>query len=92
VSSTGDPATRKVVAATRCLRWCFRASRRATSTSPACRRTSTAENGLDYQYYAGEVYFLYGQFELARARFEPMWKEHCGKDEYGYRRGRSSSR
>jgi tetratricopeptide (TPR) repeat protein len=39
----------------------------------------------DYAFYAGETYFLYGQFELARARFEPMYKEHCGKDEFGYR-------
>ncbi len=39
----------------------------------------------DYQYYVAEQYFLYGQFDLARARFEPMWKEHCGKDELGYK-------
>lgn len=39
----------------------------------------------DYQYYVAEQYFLYGQFDLARARFEPMWKDHCGKDELGYK-------
>lgn len=39
----------------------------------------------DYQYYVAEQYFLYGQFDLARVRFEPMWKEHCGKDELGYK-------
>jgi outer membrane protein assembly factor BamD (BamD/ComL family) len=39
----------------------------------------------DYQYYAGETYFLYGQFDLARARFEPMYKEQCGKSPYGYK-------
>jgi tetratricopeptide (TPR) repeat protein len=39
----------------------------------------------DYQYYVAEQYFLYGQFDLARARFEPMWKEHCNKDELGYK-------
>ena len=39
----------------------------------------------DYQYYVGEQYFLYGQFPEARARFEPMWKDHCGKDELGYK-------
>jgi tetratricopeptide (TPR) repeat protein len=39
----------------------------------------------DYQYYVAEQYFLYGQFDLARARFEPMWKEHCGNDELGYK-------
>ena len=41
--------------------------------------------GNDYQFYVAEQYFLYGQFDLARARFEPMWKEHCGKDELGYK-------
>ncbi len=39
----------------------------------------------DYQYYVAEQYFLYGQFAEARARFTPMWKEHCGKDELGYK-------
>ncbi len=43
------------------------------------------KNGINYQYYAGETYFLYGHFDLARQRFEPMWKEHCGKDEFGYK-------
>lgn len=41
--------------------------------------------GLEYQYYAGETFFLYGQFDQARARFEPMYRDHCGKDEYGYK-------
>jgi tetratricopeptide (TPR) repeat protein len=39
----------------------------------------------DYQYYVAEQYFLYGQFDQARVRYEPMWKEHCGKDELGYK-------
>lgn len=43
------------------------------------------KNGVNYQFYAGETYFLYGHFDLARQRFEPMWKEHCGKDEFGYK-------
>src|SRR5207253_732622 len=30
-------------------------------------------------------YFLYGHFDEAKARFEPLWKDHCGKDEYGYK-------
>lgn len=45
----------------------------------------TTHKGVEYQYYAAEQYFLYGQFDVARQRFEPMWKEHCGKDEYGYK-------
>jgi hypothetical protein len=43
------------------------------------------KNGVKYQYYSAEVYFLYGQFDEAKARFEPMWKDHCGKDEYGFK-------
>ncbi len=45
----------------------------------------TQKHSGDYQFYAAETYFLYGQFDVARQRFEPMWKEHCGKDELGYR-------
>jgi hypothetical protein len=39
----------------------------------------------EYEYYAAETYFLYGNFDEARARFEPMWRDHCGKDEYGWK-------
>ena len=45
----------------------------------------TNHHANDYSYYAAEQYFLYGQFDQARARFEPMWKEHCGRDDYGYK-------
>jgi tetratricopeptide (TPR) repeat protein len=48
-------------------------------------RLDPAHHALEYAYYSAETYFLYGQFELARARFETMWKDHCGKDEYGYK-------
>lgn len=41
--------------------------------------------GLDYEFYDADMFFVYGQFDQARARFEPMYKEHCGKDEYGYK-------
>ncbi len=54
-------------------------------TSRVPERLDVAKNGIQYQYYIGETYFLYGQFELARQRFEPMWKDHCKKDEYGYK-------
>ncbi|HEY1958478.1 MAG TPA: hypothetical protein VGH28_22830 [Polyangiaceae bacterium] len=40
-------------------------------------------NALMYQFDVGDVYFVYGQFDQAKARFEPLYKEHCGKDEYG---------
>jgi hypothetical protein len=42
------------------------------------------KNALEYQYYSAEQFFLYGHFDDARARFEPMYKEHCGKDKFGY--------
>ena len=42
------------------------------------------KNSLEYQYYSAEQFFLYGHFDDARARFEPMYKEHCGKDKFGY--------
>ena len=41
--------------------------------------------GLDYQYYAAEQYFLYGQWDAARQRYDAMWKENCKKNEYGYK-------
>ncbi len=43
------------------------------------------KHALEYQFYAAAVYFVYGQFDVARSRLEPMWKEHCTADEYGYR-------
>ena len=43
------------------------------------------KNSIAYQYYIGETYFLYGDFASAKARFQPMYKDHCAKDEYGYR-------
>jgi hypothetical protein len=45
----------------------------------------SAHHGIEYQFYAAETYFLYGQFDQARQRFEPIWTEHCGKDEYGFK-------
>ena len=43
-----------------------------------------SKNALEYQYYSAEQFFLYGHFDEAKARFEPMYKDHCGKDKYGY--------
>lgn len=45
----------------------------------------STHKGLEYQYYVAETYFLYGQFDEARKRFDPMWKEHCGVNEYGFK-------
>jgi len=40
-------------------------------------------NATMYQFDVGDVYFVYGDFADAKARFEPLYKDHCGKDEYG---------
>jgi tetratricopeptide (TPR) repeat protein len=45
----------------------------------------TSHRAMDYQWYAAETLFLYGHFDEAKARFEPMYRDHCGKDEYGYK-------
>lgn len=41
--------------------------------------------GLDYQYQTAETYFLYGQFDEAKKRFDQMWHDNCKKNEYGYK-------
>jgi hypothetical protein len=42
-------------------------------------------NGPLYAFQAAEYYFVYGQFEEARKRFQPMMDEYCGKTEWGYK-------
>jgi outer membrane protein assembly factor BamD (BamD/ComL family) len=43
------------------------------------------KNGLLYAFQAADQYFLYGQFDQARARFKPIYDQRCGKDEWGYK-------
>ena len=43
----------------------------------------TSKLGMMYQFDVGDVYFVYGDFANAKARFEPLYKDHCGKDEWG---------
>jgi len=38
-----------------------------------------------YAFQAADYYFLYGHFDEARRRLEPMYNEQCGKTEFGYR-------
>jgi hypothetical protein len=45
----------------------------------------TPKNAIVYQFQVADFQFLYGHFDEARQRFEPIWKEHCGKDEYGFK-------
>jgi len=37
-----------------------------------------------FAYTAGEIPFLYGQFDEARKRLNPIYQLACGKTEYGY--------
>jgi tetratricopeptide (TPR) repeat protein len=44
----------------------------------------TAHNALLYQAWIAGQYFLYGHFDEAKKLYEPMYKDHCKKDEYGF--------
>jgi tetratricopeptide (TPR) repeat protein len=39
---------------------------------------------LEYAFYAADQDYLYGHFKEARDRFEPIYKERCGKSPLGY--------
>jgi tetratricopeptide (TPR) repeat protein len=43
------------------------------------------KNSIVYQFQVADFYFLYGHFDEAKSRFDPIWKDHCGKDEFGYK-------
>ncbi len=43
------------------------------------------KNGLLYAFQSGDYFFVYGQFDAARARFKPLYDEYCGKNEWGYK-------
>ena len=42
-------------------------------------------NGALYEFQAAEYFFVYGHFEEATKRFEPIMAANCGKNEYGYK-------
>jgi hypothetical protein len=44
-----------------------------------------AKNGDLYAFQAADSFFLYGQFDEARKRLEPMYRDQCGKTEFGYK-------
>ncbi|PIE05543.1 MAG: hypothetical protein CSA75_04200, partial [Sorangium cellulosum] len=37
-----------------------------------------------FAFQIAESYFLYGQFDEATKRFEPIYQKQCGKTDYGY--------
>ena len=52
---------------------------------PVSAEPNPAEpNHNRFAYLAGEVPFLYGQFEDARKRLYPIYQTQCGKTEFGY--------
>jgi hypothetical protein len=43
------------------------------------------KNGLLYAFQSADLYFVYGQFAEARARFRPLYDQYCGVNEWGYK-------
>ena len=43
------------------------------------------KNGLLYAFQSADYYFVYGQFKDARARYQPIFEQYCGKNEWGYK-------
>jgi hypothetical protein len=44
----------------------------------------TQNNGLLYSFQSADYFFVYGHFDEARKRFQPIYDQFCGKNEYGY--------
>ena len=43
-----------------------------------------AHNGITFQMYTAGQYYLYGHFDEARAIYQPIYKDRCGKDQNGF--------
>jgi hypothetical protein len=43
------------------------------------------KNGLLYAFQSADYYFVYGQFKEARLRYQPLFEQYCGKNEWGYK-------
>ncbi|MEO7037072.1 MAG: hypothetical protein ABI548_24175 [Polyangiaceae bacterium] len=43
------------------------------------------KNGLLYAFQSADMYFVYGQFPDARKRFQPLYDQYCGVNEWGYK-------
>ena len=51
---------------------------------PAGRRRPE-ERPIVYEFQVGRLLLPLRSFDEAKARFEPIWKDHCGKNEFGYK-------
>ncbi len=43
------------------------------------------KNGLLYAFQSADLYFVYGDFENSKKRFQPMYDQYCGVNEWGYK-------
>ena len=43
------------------------------------------QNGLLYAFQNAEYFFVYGDFAGAKPRYQAMYDQHCGKNEWGYK-------
>jgi outer membrane protein assembly factor BamD (BamD/ComL family) len=43
------------------------------------------KNGLLYAFQAADYYFVYGHFDEAKQRYQPLYDQYCGKNEWGYK-------
>jgi outer membrane protein assembly factor BamD (BamD/ComL family) len=42
-------------------------------------------NGLLYAFQAADYYFVYGHFDEAKLRYQPLYEQYCGQNEWGYK-------
>lgn len=84
----GDNATVKQVAIPANLLAAMKARDEYVAHVPPEKDPATnngVKNSTVFQFDVGDIYFVYGDFANAKARFEPLYKDHCNKDEYGYK-------
>jgi tetratricopeptide (TPR) repeat protein len=83
---TGDTATVKQVPIPANLLSSMKARDEYVAHVPPEKDTADAKGVLNatiFQFDVADTYFVYGDFNNAKARFEPLYRDHCGKDEYG---------
>ncbi len=51
---------------------------------PPEKDKSNPPRGLNFLAFSADQYFVYGHFKEARDRYEPLYRDHCGKDAIGY--------
>jgi tetratricopeptide (TPR) repeat protein len=41
-------------------------------------------HSIDYAFYTADQYYYYGHFQDAQSRYQSIYEQRCGKDQYGY--------